>query len=104
VLAYNDLMATGLLAGLHEQGVAVPGDVSVVGIDDTALSTLVRPALTTVATPTVAAGRSAVDMLLQQDIRDRGAERFPIVGAQITLRTTLIPRDSTGPGPRYSEE
>ena len=45
----------------------MPQDVSVVGIDDIALSRLTRPKLTTVATPTAAAGRTAVDMLLQHD-------------------------------------
>jgi LacI family transcriptional regulator len=107
VLAYNDLMAIGLLAGLHELGVAVPDEISVVGIDDTALSTLVRPRLTTVATPTVAAGRAAVDMLLQQDITRRAGRSAgattPADGrrtsVQVILQTTLIPRESTGPAP-----
>ncbi len=106
VLAYNDMMAIGLLTGLHDLGVAVPGEVSVVGIDDTAFSTLVRPSLTTVSTPTVAAGRAAVDMLLQQDIQPRAGrgagQRDPDTrrtSAQVILQTTLIPRDSTGTGP-----
>jgi LacI family transcriptional regulator len=113
VLAFNDLLAVGLLAGLQELGVVVPDQISVVGIDDTVLSTLVRPKLTTVATPTAAAGRAAVDMLLQQDIGPRigrsggtghsrtgragNAPRRP--GTQVILQTTLIPRDSTGPAP-----
>ncbi len=111
VLAYNDLLAVGLLAGLQELGVAVPDEISVVGIDDTVLSTLVRPKLTTVATPTVGAGRAAVDMLLQQDIGSRngragdsrtgrgGNAAGNRNGAQVILQTTLIPRDSTGPAP-----
>jgi len=106
VLAYNDLLAVGLLTGLHGLGVRVPEEISVVGIDDTALSTLVRPALTTVATPTVAAGRAAVDMLLRQDLHPRGGRTSAADGpetrptsAQVILQTTLIPRDSTGPGP-----
>ncbi len=40
VLAYNDLMAIGLLDGLLGLGVRVPDDLSVVGIDDIALSRL----------------------------------------------------------------
>jgi LacI family transcriptional regulator len=90
VLAYNDLMAIGLMEGLHTIGVDVPRDISVVGIDDIALSRLVRPKLTTVATPTAAAGRAAVDMLLQHaDVRR--------TNAQVTLQTVLVTRDSTGP-------
>jgi LacI family transcriptional regulator len=113
VLAYNDLLAVGLLAGLRDLGVAVPDEISVIGIDDTELSTLVRPALTTVATPKAAAGRAAVDLLLQLNSassraegdgprdRDEGhtetAPRHP--GAQMILKTTLNPRESSGLGP-----
>ena len=92
VLAYNDLMAIGLIEGLHAHGLRVPEDISVVGIDDIALSRLTRPKLTTVATPTAAAGRAAVDMLLSH-----GDDRRTT--AQITLQTELVIRDSTGPGP-----
>jgi LacI family transcriptional regulator len=92
VLAYNDLMAIGLIEALHAQGVRIPEDISVVGIDDITLSRLTRPKLTTVATPTAAAGRAAVDMLLAH-----GDDRRTT--AQVTLRTELVIRDSTGPGP-----
>jgi LacI family transcriptional regulator len=92
VLAYNDLMAIGLIEGLDALGVAVPAGISVVGIDDIALSRRTRPKLTTVANPTSAAGRTAVDMLLQH-----GDDRR--TSAQVTLRTELVIRDSTGPGP-----
>jgi LacI family transcriptional regulator len=92
VLAYNDLMAIGLLEGLHARGVDVPGEISIVGIDDIALSRLVRPKLTTVATPTAAAGRAAVDMLLQQSDDRR-------TNAQVILQTVLVVRESTRPGP-----
>lgn len=92
VLAYNDLMAIGVLEGMLDRGVRIPGEMSVVGIDDIAASRLVRPKLTTVATPNAAAGRAAVDMLLQHG-DDRRAN------AQITLHTELVVRDSTGPGP-----
>jgi LacI family transcriptional regulator len=92
VLAYNDLMAIGLLEGLHALGVRVPAQVSVVGIDDISLSRLVSPKLTTVATPTAAAGRAAVDMLLQH-----GDDRRTT--AQVTLQTALVIRESTGPPP-----
>jgi LacI family transcriptional regulator len=93
VLAYNDLMAIGLIEGLYVRGVRVPQDVSVVGIDDIMLSRLTRPKLTTVATPTAAAGRAAVDMLLAH-----GDDRRTT--AHVTLQTELVIRDSTGgPGP-----
>lgn len=109
VLAYNDLMAIGLIEGLDSLGLQVPRDISVVGIDDIALSRLTRPKLTTVATPTAAAGRTAVDMLLQHDGSSaprsgRGGGRV-LAGddrrttAQVMLQTELVIRDSTGTGP-----
>ncbi|MFI2710992.1 LacI family DNA-binding transcriptional regulator [Micromonospora sp. NPDC018662] len=106
VLAYNDLMALGLIEGLDALGLRVPQDVSVVGVDDIALSRLTRPKLTTVATPTAAAGRTAVDMLLQLDsdaprgVRGRGASAGDRrTTAQVMLQTVLVVRDSTGPVP-----
>ncbi|MFI5489698.1 LacI family DNA-binding transcriptional regulator [Micromonospora echinaurantiaca] len=108
VLAYNDLMAIGLIEGLDALGIRVPEQVSVVGVDDIALSRLTRPKLTTVATPTAAAGRTAVDMLLQQDAEPPRAARGIGTGtaagarrttAQVMLQTELVIRDSTGPGP-----
>jgi LacI family transcriptional regulator len=109
VLAYNDLMAIGLIEGLDQLGIRVPEEVSVVGIDDIALSRRTRPKLTTVANPTVAAGRTAVDMLLQHD--GSWSTRVGRAGtrsinrddrrttAQVTLQTELVVRESTGPGP-----
>ncbi|MFC0032852.1 LacI family DNA-binding transcriptional regulator [Micromonospora chaiyaphumensis] len=106
VLAYNDLMAIGLIEGLDALGLRVPADISVVGVDDIALSRLTRPKLTTVATPTAAAGRTAVDMLLQLDsdaprgARGRGATAGDRrTTAQVMLQTELVVRDSTGPVP-----
>jgi LacI family transcriptional regulator len=97
VLAYNDLMAIGLLEALQSMGVQVPAEISVIGIDNIELSRFVRPKLTTVAMPTAAAGRAAVDMLLQH-----GDDRRTT--AQVTLQTELVVRDSTGPGPQAIPE
>ncbi|MFF0307668.1 LacI family DNA-binding transcriptional regulator [Streptosporangium sp. NPDC004379] len=89
VLAYNDLVAIGLIEGLYERGVRVPDDVSVVGVDDTVSGRLNRPKLTTVAMPTSAAGRMAVDLLLQSVGDGR-------TSTLTTLETRLVVRESTG--------
>ncbi|MER6001450.1 LacI family DNA-binding transcriptional regulator [Nonomuraea angiospora] len=85
VLAYNDLVAIGLIEGLGDLGLSVPRDVSVIGIDDIVSGRLNRPKLTTVAMPTAAAGRLAVDLLIQE------------VTATTSLETRLVIRDSTAP-------
>jgi LacI family transcriptional regulator len=112
VLAYNDLMAIGLLERQHDRGVAVPEEISVIGIDDISGSRLMRPKLTTVATPTAAAGAAAVDLLLGQNAPAPGGPGGPgdhsggtdpdaTLGGidPVVLPTELIVRDSTGPCP-----
>ena len=61
VIAYNDIMAIGFIAALHAQGIRVPQEVSVVGIDDVQFSSLVSPALSTVRLPRKELGAGAVD-------------------------------------------
>jgi LacI family transcriptional regulator len=64
VLAYNDLVAYGLLDRFRHRGVRVPEDISVVGIDNLPMSALTAPSLTSVGIPLVNCGRAAVDMVL----------------------------------------
>lgn len=64
LLAVNDMMALGLMAGLREAGLSVPGDVSVVGMDNVFLSALVNPALTTVHLPVPEMANTIVERLM----------------------------------------
>jgi LacI family transcriptional regulator len=91
VIAYNDLVAIGLIEGLDGQNVRVPRDISVIGVDDTVAGRLNRPRLTTVAMPTAAAGRTAVDLLIQA-LETSGEPAT----ARTMLATSLVVRDSTG--------
>lgn len=51
VLAFNDMVAIGLIHGLRERGVAVPEDVSVTGFDDIPFARFMSPPLTTASVP-----------------------------------------------------
>ncbi|GAA2625580.1 LacI family DNA-binding transcriptional regulator [Paractinoplanes durhamensis] len=95
VIAYNDLVALGLLNRFTARGVAVPGEVSVLGFDDIPLSAMVHPALTTVDLPKEQSGRAGVDLLLQLLAEP---DRSP--AARRELPTQLIVRASTGIAPR----
>ena len=99
IFAFNDLLAAGALNRLDDAGMAVPGDVSLVGFDNTFISALRHLSLTTVNQPTLAMGRLAVGTLLQR-LSDGSGE--PI---RHTLQPELIVRDTTGPppngGPRH---
>ncbi|PUB24102.1 LacI family transcriptional regulator [Promicromonospora sp. AC04] len=91
VVAFNDLMALGILDRLRHRGVDVPGEMSVVGFDDVQLAALVSPALTTVHIPLARLGQRAVDLLLA---RLRGGT--PVSG-QLPVELTI--RGSSGPAP-----
>ncbi|MFL4478967.1 LacI family DNA-binding transcriptional regulator [Paeniglutamicibacter sp. ORCA_105] len=65
VIAFNDLVAVGLMDRLRHRGLSVPGDISVTGFDNVPVSTLVWPTLTTVDFPRVQMGRTSVDALLE---------------------------------------
>ncbi|WP_328468477.1 LacI family transcriptional regulator [Actinoplanes sp. NBC_00393] len=92
VLAYNDLVALGLLNRLQARGIAVPGRISVVGFDDILLAGLVSPGLTTVAIAKENIGRAGVELLL-----DLMADPQRPTATRRVLPTQLIVRGSTGP-------
>jgi DNA-binding LacI/PurR family transcriptional regulator len=89
LVAFNDLLAIGVLQRLQHLGIEVPGEVSVVGYDDIFGSDFCHPPLTTIAAPIEQAGRTLIDLLL--GVRD--VQRVP----HIVLPTVLRARDSTGP-------
>lgn len=64
IFACNDFIAALAIQAARERGLSVPGDLSVVGFDNTIHATLVYPPLTTVAQPIQNMGRQAVDLLL----------------------------------------
>ena len=92
VLAYNDLVAFGLLDRLAHRGVHVPGDISVVGVDNIPLAALVSPALTSVGIPLVACGRAGVDLLVARIHHPETPATH-----HHDLSFQLAVRDSTGP-------
>lgn len=66
VVAVNDMMALGLMAGFREAGLSVPADVSVVGMDDVFLSALMHPALTTVRLPVSDMAHTIVERVMSR--------------------------------------
>ena len=89
VVAYNDLVAFGLLARLNELGVAVPADISVAGFDNIPLARFAVPPLTTVAIPHTQLGALAWEQLTAL-LDDVGRSDPPL------WRPALIARASTG--------
>ena len=89
VLAFDDVMAAGVLAGLTKLGVRVPTDVSIVGCDDVLLAKMTAPALTTVAAPFEDVGKTVAQGLWEQISGGPPPE-------SVRLRGHLVIRDSTG--------
>ena len=65
VFCANDLMALGLLAAARDLGARVPGDLAVVGYDDTAGAGFFSPPLTTLSQPFDELGRLCLEVLLE---------------------------------------
>jgi DNA-binding LacI/PurR family transcriptional regulator len=86
VVAANDNMAAGALKVLRATGRTVPGDVAVVGFDDSPIAVQTEPKLTTVHQPVQALGREAARMLTE--LLD-GARPDSFI-----LPTKLVVRDS----------
>ena len=78
IFACNDSMALGVLHCCHRRHCSVPGELSVVGFDDTPESAFFWPPLTTVHQPLAELGRAAVDQLHRQiELRLQGEEPEP---------------------------
>jgi DNA-binding LacI/PurR family transcriptional regulator len=90
VFCYNDMEALGALRAARERDLKVPGDLSVVGLDDLYLSSYSDPPLTTVRQPKHEMGRLAAQILV-----DLLAGGKPEV--QVTIPGTLVVRESTAP-------
>lgn len=93
ILAFNDLVAMGLLGGLHDLGVNVPGDVSVTGFDDIPFSAYTSPPLTTAAVPLNDLGAQAWHRL--RELLTQGSTDVE----QKVFTTHIEVRGSTGPAP-----
>lgn len=92
VVAYNDLMAIGLLRAAQAAGLTVPGDLSIVGFDDIFGSDFTSPPLSTVRTPLGRMGELAVSRLLGQI-----GDGSPNADGKTALATEFVLRGSIGP-------
>ncbi len=95
VLAFDDLTALGIVRGLTEAGLRVPGDCSVVGFDDILPAAVATPGLTTIRQPLEEMGQLAAERLLATlNPSDSNKKRYPRLQM---LAPQLVVRASTGP-------
>jgi LacI family transcriptional regulator len=93
IVGANDAAAIEAMRGAQRAGRQVPADLSVIGFDDIALASEVRPALSTMTVDRLTMDRQAI-RLLEDRLETPGGSRIMAV-----LQPTLTIRDSTGPVP-----
>jgi DNA-binding LacI/PurR family transcriptional regulator len=91
VTAFNDISAAGLLAGVRARGLQVPGDLSLVGYDDTQVAKLTGVALTTVAQDPEALARRSLELAAGR------AEDPGRPCQEVVIEPSLVVRETTGP-------
>lgn len=89
IVAYNDLIAIGLMHEASGLGIAMPDELAIAGFDDIPVSRFMRPALTTVNMRSEEQGEAAMQLLLEA-VRNKTA-----LGRDILLEPQLVPRAST---------
>jgi DNA-binding LacI/PurR family transcriptional regulator len=89
VFVANDLAAIGVLEVLRSEGLSVPGDISVVGYDNTAMAASHRIGLTTIDQPRHDMGRMAAGLILARINQDSAT------ASHVILPPKLVVREST---------
>jgi DNA-binding LacI/PurR family transcriptional regulator len=93
IVCASDPLALGAIRAARRSGLSVPGDVSVVGYDDSAFMSCTDPPLTTVRQPIEAIGRAAVEMLAGQ------IEGSAVTAEELFFEPEIVARGSTGAVP-----
>ncbi len=91
MICASDVLALGSIRAARRLGLDVPGDISVVGFDDSALMTCTDPPLTTVRQPIEMMGQAAVDLLVNQ------IEGSGVAPDELLFEPELVVRGSTAP-------
>lgn len=92
IFASNDDMAAAAVAVAHSQGLAVPGDLTVCGFDDTLMATTIWPELTTVRLPLGSMARTGLEMLVSAVKARRNGQASAICHESVGY--TLVRRHS----------
>ncbi len=93
VLSFADVTALGLMQGLKSKGVKIPEEIAIVGFNDSTMSELIEPSLSSVAQPGEKMGKRAARILFREiEVVKNDDDPIP---EEVTLKTELVVRDSS---------
>jgi LacI family transcriptional regulator len=90
VLCFNDVSAMGTIRAIHEAGLRVPDDISVLGFDDIQSAAYQVPSLTTIRQPLQKMGSSAAQLLLKK-LAGEAIPEFIQVAPELVIRESTAP-------------
>ena len=90
LFAFNDIAAFGAIRALHEAGLRVPDDVSVIGFDDVLSAPFHIPSLTTIRQPLREMGKAGAECLIHRINHPKAS-----YSAQVIVQPELMVREST---------
>jgi DNA-binding LacI/PurR family transcriptional regulator len=95
IMCFNDISAMGAIRALHEAGLRVPADVSVLGFDDIQSAAYQVPSLTTIRQPLQTMGRTAAELLLKKLAGEETTDLVYVSPELIVRESTAAPPKST---------
>jgi DNA-binding LacI/PurR family transcriptional regulator len=99
LFAFNDIAAFGAIRALHEAGLRVPHDVSVIGFDDVLSAPYGIPSLTTIRQPLRDMGKMGAECLLHRINHPKAS-----YSRQVIVQPELVVRESTGPATNTTQK
>ncbi len=98
IVCFNDIAALGAIKAIHDAGLRVPEDISVVGFDDIRVASFATPSITTIHQPLQQMGEMAAQVLLKRLQTGKPAD------GEIAVKPELVVRESTGVAAREKQE
>jgi len=91
VFSMNDLMAIGAIQVIKERGLSIPGDISIIGLDNIPLCDIVSPPLTTVAQPFDEMAKEGINLLLKLIEGKKTRKTIIVIQPKLVIRSSTAP-------------
>jgi DNA-binding LacI/PurR family transcriptional regulator len=93
IVAYDDVVAIGVMRALRSFGLRIPDDIAVSGFDDIEVAAYLEPPLTTVRQPMRELGELSADLLFER-LRDREVDALHTLEGSLVIRESSQPEDA----------